>query len=182
MLGLGGRWFVGREGRSVAKSFRINEKALIGLEEEADRQRVSVNTLVNQLLISYSEFGQYLSRIGALELSRKTFQEILDAVSEEDIIRAGQTAGKSAPNAYISSKWGRVTLNTVIEFIHDLSTYANLYEYSEKNENEHWTITLTHELGPKWSTFLAQYLAQALISGGVQPKTKVSGRAVIFNF
>ncbi len=90
-------------------------------------------------------------------------------------------AGKSAPVALIASKWGKVTVNTVIEYIHDLSAYANLFEYYEKNENERWTITLMHELGPKWSTFLANYIGEAFVSAGVQPKTKISDRAVIFN-
>jgi len=170
-----------REGKTVAKSFRVNEKALAALQEEAARQSVSVNTLVNQLLLDYSEFGRFLQRVNALRLSRKTFGEILNIVSEDSLAKAGVAAGKSAPVALIASKWGKVTVNTVIEYIHDLSAYANLFEYYEKNENERWTITLMHELGPKWSTFLANYIGEAFVSAGVQPKTKISERAVIFN-
>ncbi len=73
-------------------------------------------------------------------------------------------------------------MNTVIEFIHDLSAYANLFEYYEKNENERWTITLMHELGPKWSVFLTHYIGEAFAAAGIQPKTKTSDRAVIFTF
>jgi len=171
-----------REGKTVAKSFRVNEKALSALQEEAARQSVSVNTLVNQLLLDYSEFGRFLQRVNAMRLSRKTFGEILNSVSDDSLIKAGQVAGKSAPMALIASKWGKITMNTVIEYIHDLSAYANLFEYYEKNENERWTITLMHELGPKWSTFLTQYIGEAFAAAGVQPKTKTSDRAVIFNF
>ncbi len=170
-----------REGKTVAKSFRVNEKALSALQEEAARQSVSVNTLVNQLLLDYSEFGRFLQRVNALRLSRKTFGEILNSVSEDSLVKAGQVAGKSAPMALIASKWGKITVNTVIEFIHDLSAYANLFEYYEKNENERWTITLMHELGPKWSTFLTNYIGEAFAAAGVQPRTKTSDRAVIFN-
>ncbi|HLC10996.1 MAG TPA: hypothetical protein VJL56_04030 [Candidatus Bathyarchaeia archaeon] len=171
-----------REGKTVAKSFRVNEKALGALQEEAARQSVSVNTLVNQLLLDYSEFGRFLQRVNALRLSRKTFGEILGMASEDSLAKAGAAAGKSAPVALIASKWGKVTVNTVIEYIHDLSAYANLFEYYEKNENERWTITLMHELGPKWSAFLANYIGEAFVAAGVQPKTKTSDRAVIFNF
>jgi hypothetical protein len=170
-----------REGKTVAKSFRVNEKALTALQEEAARQSVSVNTLVNQLLLDYSEFGRFLQRVNALRLSRKTFGEILNIVSEDSLAKAGVAAGKSAPVALIASKWGKVNVSTVIEYIHDLSAYANLFEYYEKNENERWTITLMHELGPKWSAFLASYIGEAFVAAGVQPKTKISDRAVIFN-
>src|SRR5256712_3975914 len=161
-----------REGKTVAKSFRVNEKALSALQEEAARQSVSVNTLVNQLLLDYSEFGRFLQRVNAIRLSRKTFGEILNSVSDDSLIKAGQVAGKSAPMALIASKWGKITVNTVIEYIHDLSAYANLFEYYEKNENERWTITLMHELGPKWSTFLTQYIGETFVSAGVLPKTQ----------
>lgn len=171
-----------KEGRTVAKSFRVNEKALGALQEEANRQNVSVNTLVNQLLIDYSEFGRFVQRINGLRLSRRTFQEILNAVPDDSLVKAGQIAGKSGPLAIITSKWGRINLNTVIDFIHDLSAYGGLFEYYETRENERWTLTLMHELGQKWSSFLANYIGEALNVAGVQPKTKVSDRAVIFTF
>ncbi len=171
-----------REGKTVAKSFRVNEKSLEALQEEARRQSISVNTLVNQLLLDFSEFGRYLQRVNALKLSRKTFAEILNSVPDDSLVRAAQTAGKSAPGALIASKYGKVGVSSVLWYIHDLSAYANLFEYDEKNENERWTITLMHELGPKWSTFLSHYLGEAFISAGVQPKTKTSDRAVIFSF
>lgn len=171
-----------KEGRTVAKSFRVNEKALSALQEEATRQNVSVNTLVNQLLLDYSEFGRFLQRLNGVRMSRKTFQEIINSVPDDNLVKAGQVAGKSGPVVVISSKWGRINLNTVIDFIHDLSAYGGLFEYYETRENERWTITLMHELGPKWSSFLLNYIGEAFSAAGVQPKTKISDRAVIFTF
>ncbi len=112
----------------------MNEKALEALQEEAKRQSISVNTLVNQLLLDYSEFGRFLQRVSALKLSRKTFGEILNSVSDDSLVKAAQTAGKSAPIALIASKYGKVTVNSVMGYVHDLSAYANLFEYYEKNE------------------------------------------------
>lgn len=86
-----------KEGKTVAKSFRVNEKALVALQEEAKRQSISVNTLVNQLLLDYSEFGRFLQRFNALKMSRKTFEEILNVVPDDSLVKAAQTAGKSAP-------------------------------------------------------------------------------------
>ena len=171
-----------REGRTIAKSFRVNEKALEALQEEAKRQSISVNTLVNQLLLDFSEFGRFLQRVNALKLSRKTFSEILNSAPEDGLVKAAHTAGKGAPIALIASKYGRVTVNTVLDYIRDLSSYANLFEYSEKNENERRTVTLMHELGSKWSTFLAHYIGEAFATSGIQPKVRTSDRAVIFTF
>src|SRR5438128_12500825 len=100
-----------REGKTVAKSFRVNEKALSALQEEAARQSVSVNTLVNQLLLDYSEFGRYLQRINALRLSRKTFAEILNSVSDATVVKAGLVAGKSAHMLFMAAKRGKFPVN-----------------------------------------------------------------------
>ncbi len=171
-----------RQGKTVPKSFRINEKALFAIQEEAKRQNLSVNTLVNQLLLDYSEFGRLVQRMNALRVSRQTFSEILKATTDDGMIKAGQVAGKSAPSALITSKSGEVTLNTVLEYIRDLSAYANLFEYGEKNEMGRTTITLVHELGLKWSLFIANYLIEAFRAAGIQPKFSTSDRAVTFRF
>ncbi len=170
-----------REGKTVAKSFRVNEKALTAIQQEAQRQNISLNTLVNQLLIDYAEFGRFVKRMSALRLSRKTFEAVLSASSDEELATGARAAGKSAPLALITSKWGRVTPNIVVEYLRDLSKYANLYEYNETNEDGHLTLTLTHELGSKWSIFLANYLGEAFAVAGTKPEVKTSDRAVIFS-
>src|SRR5260370_12550926 len=103
-----------REGKTVAKSFRVNEKALSALQEEAARKSVSVNTLVNQLLLDYSEFGRYLQRINVLRLSRKTFAEILNSVSHDNLVKAPPVAEKRASMALIASKWGKITVTPLL--------------------------------------------------------------------
>lgn len=165
------------EGKTVAKSFRINQEALEALREEARKQTISLNTLVNQLLVSYSEFGRYMKQMHSLTLTRQTFSEMLSAIPEDKLTEFARNAGKSVPEAVIESKHGKMTLNGLIEFIHYLSAYANLFEYNEKDENGHWTITLTHELGPKWSLFIANYMEQAMASAGVKAKCTVSDRS-----
>ncbi len=170
-----------QEGKTVAKSFRVNETAVAALQEEARRQNISLNTLVNQLLLDYAEFGRFLKRINALRVSRKTLDEILKAATEKGLESGGRTAGASAPIALMAAKWGKVTPNIVLEYVRDLAAYANLYEYNETKENGHVTITLMHELGPKWSIFLANYLGEAFAAAGVKPEVRQSDRAVIFS-
>jgi hypothetical protein len=168
------------ESKGVAKSFRINEDALEALREEARSQTLSLNTFVNQLLVNYTNFGRYLVRMHAMMLSRQTLSELVAPLSEDYIIKAGQNAGKTAPEELMTAKYGKITVGHVIDLMHNLSSYANWFEYTEKNEGEHWTITLMHELGQKWSLFIAHYFAAAFAATGHQAKYDVADRYVTF--
>jgi hypothetical protein len=138
---------------------------------------ISLNTLVNQLLVSYSEAGRYSKQVNAIVLSRQTFAELLNEIPEDRLIGVAKTAGKSGPESLITSKYGKLSIDGVIGYIHDLSSYANYFEYSEQNEGGHWTATLTHELGRKWSLFLANYLEQAFAQAGVKARYTISDRS-----
>ena len=169
-----------REKKTVAKSFRINEDALEALREEARSQTLSLNTLVNQLLVSYAQNGRYLKRLQGLALSRQTLSELINPLSEDSIIKAGQNAGKTAPEELMTAKYGKITITHVIDLMHTLSSYANWFEYTEKNEGEHSTITLMHEMGRNWSLFIVNYFSEAFAAAGCQAKCDVADRYVTF--
>jgi hypothetical protein len=169
-----------RERKTVAKSFRINEDALEGLREEARSQTLSLNTLVNQLLVNHAQFGRYLMRMHVLMLTRQTLSELINPLTEESIIKTGQNAGKTAPAALITAKDGKITVSHVVELMRYMSSYSNWFEYTEKSEGEHWNITLMHEMGRKWSLFVAHYFTAAFAAAGLQAKYDIADRFVTF--
>ena len=65
--------------KTVTRSFRINESAFLALEEEAKKRNISLNTLVNQLFLSYANFDRYFQSLGMLKMSKVTFRKILKA-------------------------------------------------------------------------------------------------------
>ena len=170
-----------RERKTVAKSFRINEDALEALREEAQSQTLSLNTLVNQLLVNYASFGRYVRRLHARILSQQTLAQLVDQLSEESITKAGQNAGKTAPEELVTVIKGKITVSHVIDLMHAISSYGNWFEYTEKNEGEHLAITLMHDMGRKWSLFIANYFTEAFVAAGCQAKCDVADRYVTFN-
>ena len=174
------RFILPLEKKTVAKSFRINEEALEQLHEEARSQAISLNTLVNQLLINYADFGRFMRRMQVKMLSQQTLSELIEQLSEENVTKAGQNAGKTAPEALMTVTYGKITVGNVIQFIHHMSSYGNWFEYTEKNEGERVTITLMHGMGRKWSLFIANYLSEAFAAAGCKAKYNVADRYVTF--
>jgi hypothetical protein len=165
--------------RTESQSFRVDERILDTLREEARRDNVSLSALVNQVLTRYVDYERFANRMGAVSLASKTFASILNAASEEDIVKAAEVEGQSSPTAFITSMNGHMSINNVMGFIRDLSDHAHLFKYSVISQSPP-TFTLVHELGPKWSLFISHYLSEAFKSAGMQVKFTSSDRAVTF--
>jgi hypothetical protein len=168
-----------RRVKTQSQSFRVDERILGLLREEAKRDNVTLSSLVNQVLTKYVDYSRFANRMNALSLARKTFASILDVASEEDIVRVAETEGRSSPVAFITSMNGHMNAENVVGFMKDLSEHANLFEYSEISHSPP-TFTLVHELGVKWSLFLAHYLTEAFKTADVEVKFTTSDRAVTF--
>ncbi|HXW36369.1 MAG TPA: hypothetical protein VEJ36_00455 [Nitrososphaerales archaeon] len=144
--------------KTVTISLRISDSAYKALQEEAKKQNTSVNTLANQLFLTFTEYDRFLKKFHMVKLSTPTLRSIIDAASEPDVVEAGSTSGSSVPIAFVVAKTGNLTFDHAIEYLRLMGAYANLFEYSEASDGGHVSITLTHELGPKGSTFIANYV------------------------
>jgi DNA-binding transcriptional ArsR family regulator len=164
----------------MPRSFRIDEDALEALEAEARRRRTSPSALLNQFLISYAEYGRFAEQMGALSLSRQTLTQILSATEDEALVKAAEQAGRSAIPAYVGAMRGPLTLQNIRGLMEVLSKHAHLFEFNEKHDDfgEHWT--LIHELGLKWSVYLAHYFGEAFKLANSRVRPEISERTVIF--
>lgn len=144
--------------KTVTISFRISEKAFKALQEDAKRNNTSLNTLANQLFMTYSEHDRYLQKFHMIKLSTPTFKRILNAANVDAIVEAGKAAGASVPQSFMLAKMGEITPASAVEYLTLMGTYANLFDYTEISVAGKSSITLTHELGTNGSVFLASYV------------------------
>lgn len=108
--------------------------------------------------MAYAEHDRYLQKFQMIKLSTPTFKRVLNAAPAEAIEEAGRSAGSSVPQSFILSRMGELTPPTVIEYLTLMGAYANLFDYSEISVGGKNSITLSHQLGPKGSLFLANYV------------------------
>ena len=166
--------------RTVPKSFRIDESASIAVEEEAMSQNVSSNTLVNQILKQFSEFDRFARRINTVKLSSSVFRDLLFEVDSEKVIEIAKSAGSSIPQAFATTKSGKVDVESLVDHIRSLAAYAHLCEFSETIDTHSRLLTLVHDFGLNWSIFLVHYVNAMFEQIGVSPKVEMSDRSVTF--
>ncbi len=166
--------------KTVPKSFRIDELALKAVELEAGSLNVSPNTLVNQILKQYAEFDRFARKISTVKISSAPFRGILAAADVNQLIEVAKSAGSSIPQAFTTAKSGRMDLESFIAHIRSLSSYAQLFEFSETSDAHGRVVTLIHDFGLNWSIFLVHYITQMFAQIGLSPKLEMSDRSVIF--
>jgi histone H3/H4 len=156
--------------KTVTISFRISENAFKALQEDAKKHNVSINTLANQLFVTYAEYDRYLSKFHMIKLSAPTFKRILNASTDDAIVEAARAAGASVPVSFILAQKGEYTLGNAIDYLRTMGAHANLFDFSESVGSGSSTITLTHDLGSHGSVFLANYVESLLKPLGTEFK------------
>lgn len=86
--------FLNKKRKTVGRSFRIDEEWLNVLNEEAEKQGVSVNSLLNRLLQQYA-YLRFMLRYGAITLTRKGFASLLECCPDDAVKEKGRTAGST---------------------------------------------------------------------------------------
>lgn len=165
--------------RTVTRSFRISERSLKALEEEAERQNIGVSMILNQQLLAFTDFDRFYRRLGLVKISAGTFRRILQAASEAELARAGEEAGADTPKGIILSREGVLNLTSITDHMKLQSEFGGLFEYSEINSDRKKIITLLHRLGPKASIFFVNYIKALFDAIGSSPRITSTEHSVL---
>lgn len=169
-----------RKSRTVPKSFRIDAEALKAIQADAASQNLSPNTLVNQILKQYAEFDRFARKINTVKVSSATFRGLLSTADTDKVIEVAKSSGSSIPQAFATAKNGKVDVESLMDHVRSLATYAHLFEFSETIDPHAHVATLIHDFGLSWSIFIVHYVTAMFVQIGLSPKLEMSDRSVIF--
>ncbi len=163
---------------TITRSFRISEHSFRILREDAERQNISVNTLVNQILNLYVNFERYAKTTHMIKLPSQLLKSLLDAIQESMIIKIAQHLGENIAESIILVKSGTLSLESIITHLKDLSIYGYLFEYNEITTPQKITISLVHQFGLRGSLLFAHYIQSVFKRINIQPYFNITENAV----
>ncbi len=168
--------------KSTTRSFRVDEEALRAIEKDAAKANVSVNTFVNQLLLSYSNFDRYFGQFQMIKITNDGFAYLLDSLSDEEAAEAGKRTALNIVKSVILAKHGELNLSTALDYFKMMSEYSRVYTYGESEVGGKRMVTIVHSLGPKGSIYYAHYLTYVFEMIGLKPKVTTTEKAVAVSF
>lgn len=168
--------------RTTTRSFRVDEAALRAIEKEAAARNISVNTLVNQLVLSFANFDRYFVPLSMIKIASDTFRYLLDAVPDEAVGEVGRRTGANVVKSVILSKHGTMNLDTVLDYFKMVSDHSKIYTYNETQAGGKRAVTLIHKLGKKGSLYYAQYVNSVFEMINIQPRVSSTENSVTIRF
>lgn len=172
----------GKRKRTVTRTFRIREEWDGVLREEAERQGVSVNVLLNKLLRKYSLFGRWSDRNSDVSLPQRTLKEILGAVGVEGLAEAGARSGGLDAVNMVNAMGLRMDYDSFVYLVTEhlggphFARWFQCFHHTQGNKD---IFHIQHDLGHGWSAYLSNYLTFGLKTlTDVQAKTRVRDYSV----
>ncbi len=150
---IGREWVSGRR-KTVLRTTRIPVELDKGLEVEADKIGVSINTLVNMILTKYIAHDVPSQAMYALTYPRQGFKQFIDAIGDEQIADIGKEDGKRLGVTLILWFGKPPCLQAYLDYYTDMSRYNRLFNFTHKLDGRDLILGFEHELGIKWSIYV----------------------------
>ncbi|OLD04524.1 MAG: hypothetical protein AUJ07_03775 [Crenarchaeota archaeon 13_1_40CM_3_53_5] len=154
----------GTQKRTETVSFRINPVLRTGLEDEARKVGVNLNTLVSQIFSRYMTWERYAGQLKFLPVSKDLLREVFQSMQRETV------------------ELKQANIGAVLKFI-DL--WGSHFEACDHNyDGKKHFFTLHHDVNLNFSIFVKEYVStmiQSTVARIVQFET-VSPNSVTFSF
>lgn len=145
-------------------SFRIEVDTEKKLHEIAEENKITTNTLVNQIFDDYVGRLQAHLQFGTITMSKSSFDLILKTLDEKQVIDVASQIGGTEPKEFILYTMKEINEETVIKF---LKEYFGSCGYgtchSEIVDGKH-VLTIRHHLGKKGALFFEIFLKGVISS------------------
>jgi hypothetical protein len=172
-----------RQKTTTTRTIRLPSNIDAILQKDAKEKRTTVNSLISTALTKYAEWDRYAESFGFICLPRNGFKLIIDSLDDETIKQIAEEIGSRQPKELMMFIFKKMTLDTFVSQASLFSRYAGFGTYEVETNERNYTIVVHHELGRKWSIYLAHLGSQGLKSTlGVVPKFHVTEYSVIFEF
>ena len=168
--------------KTITRTFRIRQEWDSVLQEEASRQGVSVNVLLNKILRKYSLYSRWDDQNNDITLPQRTLKEILSTVSVESLAEAGTRSGTLDAINLVNAMGLKMDYDSFVYLITEhlggphFARWFHCFHHTQGNKD---IFHLQHDFGHVWSVYLEQYLLAFLSSmTHADAKTRIYDYAV----
>jgi len=165
---------------TVAVHVRLWQDVYQSLEEEARARKESMNSLINQLLSTYTRDEMLIDKSGKIVTSLDTIKAYLRYIPDDRLAEFSQDVVEFSAGLMLARR-GEITLDSVLEEFRHQSN-RGWFDLSLQKENGKNILTFFHELGPRHSVALEIIATRMFELASIRPKTRMTESTVTVIF
>jgi hypothetical protein len=150
----------GRKRDTESLSFRLEKEDLDDLRELARSRKISLNSLVAQVLDRYLRLWVYDRSFGFFPVSKKTIRLAFAKLTPEEIREVADESSATIHKQIIMFLYGEVTSTSVIEYLDVFGTRFESYKHFRKGSKH--VVTIFHDVSIEFSQVYYSILAAIL--------------------
>jgi hypothetical protein len=160
-------------------TFRLESTALDKLKAKANQDRISLNTLVNQIIVGYAEWDLTAISAGWMVMPKKVMKKMIAKLSEKEIKQlAKETVDEMKSIAlFMTNKSDLESFFSIIR-IRSKKSGFQIKEVVDNNKN---TFIIQHDLGAKWSLFNKIFYEELLHSLEKRVTFETTDNTIVIN-
>ncbi|WXG47241.1 MAG: hypothetical protein WED05_11375 [Candidatus Atabeyarchaeum deiterrae] len=168
--------------KTILRTIRITQELDDLLKVDAQESNLSVNALIDKIMMKYTEWDRHAKKFGFVSLSSETFRSILNEVDDSGAERLGLNLGGSVGKALTMFWFRKVNLENFLELISLYGKYTGDFTCQITQNGKGYMITLHHSLGRKWSVYLKNFISEFIRTvTGVLPQTDISDASIVIS-
>ena len=139
-------------------TYRLPQKLLGELENEAEQKGISQNVLVRQILAKYVRWDRFAGRMDMVPVPKVIMDSLCKGMDDHDIDKMVNDVLPVIVSSVMFIKGG-YDLNRCIETLEDYMKSSGVKSDHRVDGNVH-SFIIQHELGMNWSVFTERVLSQ----------------------
>ena len=133
------------------------------MRQEAEKQGISANALVNKILKDYCKHYRWVDRFGMIAITRPTLDSLVSCCPEEKLTEIAKISGSAGSKDALRTMGIAPTYDNLIDFIEtNMGKYGKWFGVTKYTRNRKNILHLHHELGKNWSIFIAHQISTTI--------------------
>ena len=146
--------------KSEVASFRLDKGFLSSLKKEAQKENLSLNSLVNKILDEHVNWHSFAPKIGIVPVGTEILKQLFKNMDDEKLRKMAKEHSTVIHEDLILIKHD----DSVESFLELATDFLNVcgFPYSMKEKNDTIQLTFRHTLGKKYSTYVEELVRNEL--------------------
>lgn len=158
-------------------TFRLDANELKALRKHAADKKISLNTLVNQILSDFVEWDMNAASAGYAVISKEVIKRVFDELDEETLERIAKKAAEYSKDILLLMK-GKMDVEGG-EFLIKNRAKRSGFVFKEFEEGKVRRLVLQHDMGRKYSVFYKAYHEEMIKKAGYSGRITITDNTLI---